>query len=155
MELMIRLIAAPCVGAVVGLLAEGAIFAVMSVGSHKPGNFPPLGAEWVFFVATWGMAFGGILGGIIGLIVALADLRGHAGFVLGSAIGFAMAVLMLLRVGLEEPWAIFVALSTAPAGASMGFLSAVSTMSNKEPQPFAEPNTQPSVEPRRSGRIFE
>lgn len=144
---MMRLITAPCVGAVVGILAEGAIFAVMSMVSHDRGAYPPLSAEWVFFVATWGMALGGILGGIIGVVVAIRNSRGPEGLVLGSAMGFAVAVLMLINVGLSEGWAIMLAFSTIPAAAAMGFLSAVSTATNKDPQP--------RVEPRRSGRIFE
>jgi hypothetical protein len=144
---MMRLITAPCVGAVVGILTEGAIFAIVTVVSHEPGNWPYLSAEWVFFVATWGMALGGILGGIIGLVVALRDAQGREGLLLGSAFGFVVAVLILLRVGLSEVWAIILALSTIPAAASMGFLSAVSTVSNKAAQPAAEP--------RKSHRIFE
>ena len=154
-EVMIRPIVAPCVGAVVGIVTEGTIFLIMSIVTHEPGDYPPLGPEWVFFVASWGMAFGGLLGGIIGLIVGLGNLHWRGGFVLGSAFGFAVAILMLLRVGLDEVWAVVVALLTIPAAALMGFVSAVSTLSNQEPQPSAEPQTQPPVEPRRSGRIFE
>ena len=147
-----RLITAPCVGAVVGAVENGVFFALVAVIDHTPGNWPALNEEWIFFVATWGLVIGGVLGGIIGLVVALKDALGRGGLLIGSAIGFACAVFIVSRVGLYEPidnpWTIL-ALFTIPAAASMGFLSAVATGSNKAPQP------KPAAAPPPSYRIFE
>ena len=82
-------------------------------------------------------------------IVALKDARGLGGLLIGTAIGFACAVFIVSRVGLDEPvdnpWTIL-ALFSIPAGASMGFLSAVATGSNKAPQP------KPAAAPRSDRR---
>lgn len=155
---MKKLIVAPCVGIVVGALAEGILFGVLTLLDSSSTGF-----EWAFLGAMIGAIVGGFIGGLIGLIVALRNSRTGEGMLLGSAIGLGFAILIAIRTGaslvdivigpwgdpVENYWTI-VALSMIPAGASIGFLSAFSIAPGKEP-----PATPAEAEPGRSHRIFD
>lgn len=154
-ELMKRLITAPCVGIVVGAVELGAFLAALTMIDTCQGCFLGSGSDWAYYFGTLGMIAGGVIGGIIGLVVALTDAHARRALLLGTAIGFGFAMLIVLRNGslsdlLSDPLEDFgsmVPLILVPMGASTGFLSAVATAPSKEPQP--------RVEPSRSGRIFE
>lgn len=134
-----RLITAPCVGIVVGGFVEAAVFAILTILDSSEANFAISDEQAVILAAIIGGTGGGFVGGIIGLVVALRDPQWQNGLLLGSAIGLAAAILLAIR-------------SLIPAGASIGFVSAVSTAPSKE-APSKEPQPPPNAS--KSYRIFE
>ena|ERR1700754_2004685 len=162
---MKRLITAPCVGIVVGGLAEALVFVLLTIFDSSEANFALSDDQTVILAAVIGAIGGGFVGGIIGLVVAIRNAEGPAGLLLGSGIGLAAAIVVAIRVGLGDPlvdnWTI-VALSMIPTGAAVGFVSAVSTTPSKETSSKEAPSKEtPNREPQppspasRSYRIFE
>ena len=130
-----------------GAIEEGTVFLILSIIDEHLHDYWFSGVEWIYLGAAIGMIFGGVLGGIIGLVVALRNARGRDGLLLGSGIGLAAAVLLVVRIfPPDDMWGI-VALSFVPAGASIGFLSAVVTGRRSKPQRTATA--------RPSHRIFD
>jgi len=127
----IRLITAPLVGALVGAIEEGAVFLILTIIDPHRNHYWFNSDDFIYLAAAIGMIFGGVLGGIIGLVVALRNARGREGLWLGIAIGLAGAVFIVLRTFPPGDQEGIVALSFIPAGASIGYLSAVFTGSNR------------------------
>ena len=143
---MTRLITAPCIGFLIGALEEGSVFAILTIIDQREHHYVFLnGEEGVYLAAVIGMILGGFMGGLIGLVVALKSSDGRSGLLLGGLIGLAFMALLVIRVGFGEMWNI-VEVTLIPAGASIGFLSAVATAPRKGPSATADVN--------KSGRIF-
>jgi O-antigen ligase len=135
---MTRLLTAPFVGALAGALEEGAVFVILTIIDTRDKHYVFMnGDEMISVAAAIGIILGGIVGGVIGLVVALGNAGGRSGWFLGSLIGLAFAILIMIRTGSEENWTI-VALTVIPAGASIGLLSAVVTAPRKGPPPTAD-----------------
>ena len=143
---MTRLITAPFIGVLIGALEQGAVFAILTIIDQDEHHYVLFnGEEMVYIAAFIGMVLGGFMGGLIGLVVALRNSDGRGGLLLGGLIGLAFMVLLIIRVGIGDMWNI-VELTLIPAGASIGFLSAIATAPRKGPSATADVN--------RSGRIF-
>ena len=127
----LRLLTAPLVGALVGAIEEGTVFLILTITDPHRNEYWFTGDEFTYLAAAIGMFFGGVLGGIIGLVVALRNARGREGFWLGVGIGLASTVFLVLRTFPPADQEAIVALSFVPAGASIGFLSAVLTKQNR------------------------
>ena len=130
-----------------GAIEEGTVFLILTIIDEHLHDYWFSGVEWIYLGAAIGMIFGGVLGGIIGLVVALRNARGRDGLWLGLLIGLAGAVFIGIRTYPSEGMDMIVALSFIPAGASIGFLSAVLTGRRSKPQP-ATPDSP-------SHRIFD
>ena len=131
---MIRLLTAPLVGALVGAIEEGTVFLILTITDPHRNEYWFNSDDFIYLAAALGMIFGGVLGGITGLVVALRNARGREGLWLGIGIGLAGAVVIVIRTyPPPDMWGI-VALSFIPAGASIGFLSAVLTDRRSKPQ---------------------
>jgi hypothetical protein len=137
---MTRLVTAPFVGALVGALEGGIVFTVMTIIDVRRGAYAGIDNDLIYLGAIYGMIFGGFVGGVTGLIVALRDARGRGGLLLGTAIGFACAIFIYVRVGpLDDMWTML-ALIVIPGAASMGLMSAILTASRKKSAPPATTN---------------
>ncbi len=137
---MTRLVTAPFVGALVGALEIGIVFTVWTIIDVRHGAYAGINNDLIYLGAIYGMIFGGFVGGVTGLIVALRDARGRSGLWLGSLIGLGFAILVVVRTWpLDDAWTT-IALILIPSGASMGFMSAVLTVSRKGSPPSAASN---------------
>lgn len=142
----LKLLTAPLVGALLGAIEEGTVFFVLTITDEHLHDWLLSADLWVQLAVVIGMIFGGVLGGIIGLVVALRNAQRREGFWLGIGIGLIGAVFVVFRTFPSDEWGI-VALSFVPAGASIGFLSAIVTSRRSKPQQTATA--------RPSHRIFD
>lgn len=144
---MTRLVTAPCVGALLGALEAGTVFTILTVIDVQNGAYAGVNNELVYLGTVLGMISGTIVGGLIGLSVALMNAGAARGLWLGSLIGLAFALFVVIRIGwpLDDPYAV-VAISVVPGGASVGLLCGLLPRARRQPQPAADS--------RKSGRIL-
>ena len=141
-----RFITAPIVGALVGALEGGIVFAMLVIIDVEAGRPSGWDDPWLPLVTLWGTIFGGFVGFVIGLLVALRNAGGRDGLLIGAGVGVVCSIYLLMKLGLGHYGYVTLEVIVLPAAASMGFLAAVLTAPRKKPEP--------ATEPYRSGRII-
>ena len=136
---MMRFITAPFVGAFVGALEGGIVFAILVIFDVERGRPSGWDDPWLPLITLYGTIFGGFVGFVIGLLVALRNAGGRDGLLIGAGIGVVCSIYLLMKVGLGHYGYVALEVIVLPAAASMGFLSAVLTAGRKERESSAEP----------------
>ncbi len=137
---MLRLITAPLVGLLLGALEGGIVFTILTIIDIR--RHPPIifgGDAGIYLGAIAGIILGSVCGAAIGLVVALLNAGGRRGLLLGSAMGLVIMIYLFVTAGPRDEMMRTLALIVVPAGASIGFVSAVLTAGRKHPQPSPEP----------------
>jgi hypothetical protein len=135
---MTRLVKAPLVGAVVGALEGGIVFALLSTIEVEQGAYSGVNDELIYVAILMGVIIGIIVGGVIGLIVALLNAGSLRGLLLGFLVGLALSIYLFVTSSYQNDIVRMLAVIVIPAAASTGLISAVLSAGRKEQQPSSE-----------------